>query len=224
MTDESRPIEGLDRLRVPPPADLEDAVVDALAARGWIGDPRRGTGARPAGSPGAGRSRRSPLSAWRPWAAAAVATGLFLLGAWVGGRRGGAGDSTAGGPPPGVGEPPLVEAPPGEATGSRYVLLLYEGSGFVQPASAAEHAALVRAYVAWSDSVRAAGYPLVGEELADPAGGVSLPPPGAAEGPDVLAGFHVLTAPDLETALAIARTHPHLKRGGRIVVRPIVEH
>lgn len=200
-----RPLEGLDRLRVPPPSDLEDAVVDALSARGWIDLPRSGAGRD--GAPGPAPAYGSPRgrwATWRPWAMAAIAAGIFLLGAMLGRAR----DGEA----PGAGH---------EATeGPRFIVLLYEGPGVVRPATDAENAAIVEEYVDWSVAVREAGYDVTGEELADRE--VALPSP-PAEDPDVLAGFHVLSAPSLDAALEVVRTHPHLARGGRIVVRPIVE-
>src|SRR5271169_2594028 len=36
-----------------------------------------------------------------------------------------------------------------------------------------------------------------------------------------LGGYFVIAAPNLDAALAIARTYPHLKHGGTIVIRPI---
>jgi hypothetical protein len=38
---------------------------------------------------------------------------------------------------------------------------------------------------------------------------------------DVARGFFIIVADDEQAALAIAETCPHLKYGGRVVVRPI---
>jgi len=49
---------------------------------------------------------------------------------------------------------------------------------------------------------------------------------GITDGPfvdskEVVAGFYVLEAPDLDAALAIARTNPVLRDGGGVEVRPV---
>lgn len=203
-----RPVEGLDRLRVPPPPDLEEDVVDALAARGWIRSPGRYV-------PPVGR-RQSGVG-WRWIVAAAAAVAIFVVGTMLGGGGGG----------------PAPEGP-------RFLVLLYEGPEFDAPVTSEDYAEVVREYVAWSDSVRAAGFGLTGDELATEGGTLSVGPDGVEvgdvrvegrdpdnpadpPGPDVLAGFHVLAAPSLEVAIDLARTHPHLRRGGRVVVRPIVD-
>jgi hypothetical protein len=38
---------------------------------------------------------------------------------------------------------------------------------------------------------------------------------------EVIAGFYVIEAPDLDAALAIARTNPVVREGGGVEVRPI---
>lgn len=38
---------------------------------------------------------------------------------------------------------------------------------------------------------------------------------------EVVAGFYILEAPDLDAALAIARTNPVLRAGGGVEVRPV---
>ncbi|UQU62226.1 YciI family protein [Couchioplanes caeruleus] len=38
---------------------------------------------------------------------------------------------------------------------------------------------------------------------------------------EVVAGFYVIEAPDLDAALAIARTNPVLREGGGVEVRPV---
>jgi len=38
---------------------------------------------------------------------------------------------------------------------------------------------------------------------------------------EIVAGFYVMEAPDLETALAVARTNPVVRDGGAVEVRPV---
>jgi len=62
-----------------------------------------------------------------------------------------------------------------------------------------------------------------GYELA-PAARPLGPAPPAPRAAETLAGYYVLAAPDLARAARIAGTTPHLRHGGRVVVRPIVAH
>lgn len=41
------------------------------------------------------------------------------------------------------------------------------------------------------------------------------------DSPEVVAGFYVIEAPDLDAALAIAGTNPVLREGGGVEVRPV---
>jgi len=97
----------------------------------------------------------------------------------------------------------------------RFVLLLYESPGHTVDRPEAE---LVEEYSAWARSLGAAFE--LGEKLADESivlGGT----PTAEEG-DVVAGFFVLRAANVAEARRLAQSCPHLRYGGRIVVRPIV--
>lgn len=177
----------LDRLRAAgPPADLEEAVVDALAARGRI-----------AGSGGGGGDVRVPRRRALGWAALAAAACLaaFLAGRAISDR--------------GAGVEPTARM-------GTYMILLYEDASYRAPATPEARAARVREYAAWAADLRERGIEIRGEEL-DPAG--------APEGPaGVLSGFFLLEAPSAEAAEEIARTVPHLRHGGTVVVRRVVEH
>jgi hypothetical protein len=64
-------------------------------------------------------------------------------------------------------------------------------------------------------------YALTPQEMA-----TSIRAGGVTDGPfidanEVVAGFYVLEAPDLDTALAIARTNPAIRAGGGVEVRPV---
>lgn len=41
------------------------------------------------------------------------------------------------------------------------------------------------------------------------------------DGADIVAGFYIIEAPDLDGAVAIARTNPSLRAGGGVEIRPI---
>jgi hypothetical protein len=90
---------------------------------------------------------------------------------------------------------------------------------------AAGNAAREAEYSAWIRSLARAGHALMGEKLA--LGGIDLrpsrPPVELAAAPTLEAaqGFFIIVAADEQAALAIAQTCPHLKYGGRVVVRLI---
>jgi len=176
---------------VPPPADLEDRLVDALAARGLV-------------------RRRRP---WLAWGLPAAAIALFVAG-WAVGSRGPGG--------------PLVPAG-APAPGTRYALLFYEGPAFDTLPSPEASGTLAAEYSEWARRARARGITVKGEEL-EPRGrslGAESEAGGAfatREGDEVLGGFMIVEAASLEAAVELARTHPHVRHGGRIVVRPVVDH
>ena len=96
--------------------------------------------------------------------------------------------------------------------GDRYVLLLY---GDAQ----GREADLVSEYGAWARAARTNGRFMTGERLDDSAmvlGGT------AADTGARVSGFFVFTAPSRADAEALAKSHPHLRHGGRIVLRRIL--
>ena len=93
----------------------------------------------------------------------------------------------------------------------RYVLFLY---GDV----AAPGVDLVKEYSAWAREARAAGRQLTGERLDTP-----TPVPGGVHEPvDNVRGFFVFTATTVADAIAVAQSHPHHRRGGKVVLRRIL--
>jgi hypothetical protein len=123
---------------------------------------------------------------------------LFLAGGWWGRRS--SGEELA-------------------ANSPRFALFLLEDSTF-QGISEAGHASLVAEYSAWAGELAQTGNLVLGEELADEETAL-----GSTTWPSMtrqITGLFILSAPTLEAALVIARTCPHLRYGGRIVVRPIV--
>ena len=102
-----------------------------------------------------------------------------------------------------------------------YLLLLHEPPGFGAQDSVAEHAAVVAQYSGWAEQLgaRCAG----GEELAHD--GLELRA-GVDEGVPLPArervgGYFVLDVRDRAEALELARTCPHLARGGWLELRRI---
>ncbi len=121
--------------------------------------------------------------------------------------------------------PEASAAPAGPA---QFALLLYEGPDYrhAPPGKAEER---VREYSEWAGARAARGELLAGEKLRDDpdlvikADGrvttVTTVP--AAPGSTRLAGFFIIRAADRGSALEIARTCPHVRYGGSIVLREI---
>lgn len=109
------------------------------------------------------------------------------------------------------------EGPPVHIASPSYMLLLYEDERFDPgPGGQSEE------YAAWGAGLVEAGRRVLGAELAPEA--IVLPereaPP--TPGPERrLAGFFVIEAHDLDDAVAIASTNPHLRYGGEVIGRPL---
>ena len=102
----------------------------------------------------------------------------------------------------------------------RFVLLLYAGADPIAGTADLRR----REYSQWARDVAAGGAAISGEELSSEEDARDVPPPQdgqPATGP-LPRGFFVVSAPDLDRALQIASTCPHLRYGGRIVVKRIV--
>lgn len=146
------------------------------------------------------RRRGAPRAASVRWPrvalAAAAGLALLLAGGWLGSR---------------LAAPPAPEGP-------RYLLLLHEGPGFDASGDVAGE------YAAWAARMRETGGALVGAELS-PEARIAEAPGVAGGGPASgrPTGYFILEARDLGEAEEIARSHPHVRRGGTIEVRPIVE-
>jgi hypothetical protein len=106
-------------------------------------------------------------------------------------------------------------APRPQAASPRFVLLLYAG---VDPIAGTPDTRR-REYSQWARDVAAGGAAISGEELSEDAREV---PASAASATPLPRGFFVVSAPDLDAAQRIASTCPHLRYGGRIVVKRIV--
>ena len=200
MTPDDTPIGRLDP-EVDLPPHVERRVERSLRARGLLA-PRTPAWFRLAGATAA--------------ALLLVAAG-FWLGAIAGGSSGGSDRLAA----PSAGDADSTDA------AQQYVLLLYEGDDF-RPTS--DEQALVAEYRGWAVGLAREGSLVEGEKLDETGillerpGGEGSALPGGDHGSPLgrLGGYFVISAADRTEALAIAGTNPHLRHGGRIVVRPIV--
>jgi hypothetical protein len=100
---------------------------------------------------------------------------------------------------------------------SRFVILLYAGDS----AANADGMTQRDEYAAWAQRLAAQGTTISGEELEET--GVDIPE-GSMTAQTLVQprGYFVIGARDASDARAIAATCPHLRHGGRIVVRRIV--
>jgi hypothetical protein len=120
---------------------------------------------------------------------------------------------------------PFGNRTPPADTRPRFALFLYEGPEYRQPAPGAMDQR-VREYVAWARAERKEGTVESGEKLKEgdevaiePGGTPALvsPRPGESR----LAGFFLIRAPDQRSAQVIAQSCPHVRYGGKIVLREI---
>jgi len=105
-------------------------------------------------------------------------------------------------------------APP---AGPRFVLLLYAGT---DPVAGTPDTRRLE-YSQWAREVAAGGTAISGEELSEDAREIPASAGAPPAGP-LPRGFFVVSAPDLDAAARIASSCPHLRYGGRIVVKRVV--
>ena len=182
------------RTDVAPPRRLEDDTVAILRERGLVRPPLR---------------IRSLASARWTWAIAATLVALFGWGIAREFRRA----------PSGVATNSVAAA----IAGPRYMLLLYAGGTPVAGTPDTRR----REYADWARTIASRGVAISGEELADEAREVGI---GTSDADSPVApasgllprGYFLVSAPDIDSAQRIAATCPHLRYGGRIVVKKIV--
>ena len=108
---------------------------------------------------------------------------------------------------------PAVEPAHSHDEQPRFMLLLYGGTDTPSDDG-------VREYGDWARRLAASGTEVSGEKLADDSEllvGAPLNDPVRAD----LRGFFIVQAADVQRAQQLAVSHPHVKRGGTIVVRRI---
>ena len=197
IENEDRPDPLLADLRreLPPAVELEDRVVDALAARGLL-------------RPSRFRRARTGLAL-----AAAAALTAFVAGGIVGRLSA-----------------PAASRPPGPSGRPTFALFLFEDAAY-RSVSGDARRERVTEYVAWGRGLGALGGRTVGgEKLRLEVPGVILDGvadgiPAVAAKPDLeigtMAGYFLIEAASLDDAVALARSCPHLRYGGRILVREV---
>jgi hypothetical protein len=145
------------------------------------------------------RSRRAVLFRWLAFGAACV---IFLAAGFVAGER--------------------RTRVPAAPMGNRYVLFVTT-QGESESAPPKHEAGRVREYSKWARDQAAAGHLIAGEKLNE----TSLALTGSDARPrhdsslDILGGYFIIVAKNMDEATIIARTCPHLRHGGTLVIRPI---
>ena len=109
----------------------------------------------------------------------------------------------------------------GEAEGAQYLLLLYEGAGYRDDRPMQE---TVAEYARWADSLRGRRLLTRAHKLDEPQVALRGTQPARAEVPaeSEPTGLFIVRAESPDDATAIARTSPHLRYGGRILVRKLL--
>lgn len=192
-----------------PSPDLEERIVSELKQRGLV------------------RVREATIMRIaRVVGAAAALAGVFAAGIAVGERRTpqeAAPEITAS-----AEQQPAVPAP------SQFMLLMYmrhtpaETETAPRETSKEAYRAIVTEYRDWAIAQQEAGRLVSAEKLSGAASvmvatksevSISHEPGGGGE--RVLGGYFLITARDMAEAVEISRTHPHLKYGGEVEIRPI---
>lgn len=106
---------------------------------------------------------------------------------------------------------------------AQYAVLIYANDSAHAPGAAAADTASCDRH---ADELTAASSMLVAYALTPRDMATSLRADGTTRGPfldshEVVAGFYVIEAPDLDTALTIAGTNPVIGEGGGVEVRPV---
>ena len=111
----------------------------------------------------------------------------------------------------------------------KFLLLLHDAPDTYSKLSPEEMQRVIEKYVAWGDRLRKAGVLQGGEKLADEPGKIMRARNGEirlTDGPycetkEVLGGYYIVSAPDYQKAVDLARDCPHFEFGGTIEVREI---
>ena len=113
-----------------------------------------------------------------------------------------------------------------------YMLFLHSDSTRPRPSSPDEVMAITKAYMAWADRMRAEGRLKGGEKLTYDAGKVMRPNGGGrvtvtdgpyAETKDIVGGYTLIEARDLDQAVELSKGCPIFESEGGVEVRPIMK-
>lgn len=210
---EAKALRALAGERTPSP-ELEDRLVAELKRRGAI------------------RANGGWIMKISKTAAAAIIVAAAFLGGFVMGNRG----ETA--TPVDVATTPATQEPVDAS--NQYMLLMYmrvdptqatttdapREESVEDAAPSAAYQAIIDEYRQWALDREKEGRLVSAEKLADQTRvmtgrGDQLVIANATHSDRALGGYFLITAPSLDDAIAMAKSHPHLKYGGEVEVRPI---
>lgn len=108
---------------------------------------------------------------------------------------------------------------------NKYLLLLHEPSDLMQNLSPSEIEELIGSHIAWASQLAEEGYLLAGEGLQDH--GVTITGKESVvgnssylEAKEMIGGFYLIQATDMDSAIAIAKNCPCHHWGGTTEIRP----
>ncbi|MFF5289884.1 YciI family protein [Paractinoplanes globisporus] len=106
---------------------------------------------------------------------------------------------------------------------AQYAVLIYAGDSAHAPDASAEE---LETHTDHADDLAERGsmvaaYALTPRDMATSVRGDTITDGPFLDSKEVVAGFYVIEAPDLDAALAIARTNPVVHQGGGVEVRPV---
>lgn len=102
--------------------------------------------------------------------------------------------------------------------GPQYLLLLFEDASYRDDRPMRE---IVTEYAQWADSLDRAGKLVLAEKLGAQRHQVARDDVGQVSAVGGATGFFIVRAENASSAVDIARGSPHVRAGGRIVIRPI---
>jgi hypothetical protein len=102
---------------------------------------------------------------------------------------------------------------------AQYAVLIYAGDTAQRPADTAPHDR--HAEELERSGALLAAYALTPRDLATSIKGDMITDGPFVDAKEIVAGFYLLEAPDLDAALAIARLNPACQQGGGVEVRPV---
>ena len=106
---------------------------------------------------------------------------------------------------------------------AQYAVLIYAADSAHAPEATARDTATADEH---ADELTGSGAMLLAYALTPRDNATSIRADGITDGPfldtkEVVAGFYILEAPDLDAALALAGTNPVVRAGGGVEVRPV---
>ena len=105
------------------------------------------------------------------------------------------------------------------ADAPQFLILVHGGDRAAR--TAVEQKAVVQEYVAWAHALRDGNHLVSADELAETSRVLTARNPAGAERKASAGGYFLVTAKDLDGALALAKDCPALKHGGSVEVTAI---